>query len=269
MRRGPLGAALIALVTTTAAAPAAGPQPWTPAGKWNVEYADQKCLASRSFSSGERSLTIAIAPPPASKRARLWVLQPANQPRLDDAQIITGGVPLPERGMWLRGVSANGQRVFEAGLAQPDYARLLSTGSLQIRASKIAAEITLSKLAEVQRLLDDCNASLLKDWGFPADLQQNIRELEDTKTGGFIRASDYPADARDRDESGTVEYMLRVGTNGRVKDCRILQSSGSSSLDAKTCQVMRLRARFTPAQDLSGKAVEFPIVSNLTWVLVP
>jgi protein TonB len=49
---------------------------------------------------------------------------------------------------------------------------------------------------------------------------------------------------------------LVVGVDGRVKACEIIGSSGSRSLDRKTCEIMSERARFTPAMDAQGKPIE-------------
>jgi protein TonB len=58
-----------------------------------------------------------------------------------------------------------------------------------------------------------------------------------------------------------------VGTNGRVTNCTITSSSGSSSLDSATCRIMKDRARFTPAHDSSGNPTTDSVSSRIRWVL--
>jgi len=83
----------------------------------------------------------------------------------------------------------------------------------------------------------------------------------------YISDADYPAAAIRAGEQGTVRFRLWIGPNGLVSDCRIEASSGSASLDEATCRIMRARARFTPAHDANGKAVEDTIASRIRWVL--
>lgn len=66
---------------------------------------------------------------------------------------------------------------------------------------------------------------------------------------------DYPADAQRNGEEGTVQAELSIDRHGAVAGCRILRSSGHASLDSATCNILRRRARFSPARDVNGDAV--------------
>jgi periplasmic protein TonB len=63
---------------------------------------------------------------------------------------------------------------------------------------------------------------------------------------------DYPASAQAAGAEGTVRAELTIGPDGRVVSCDITQSSGNSSLDQATCNILRRRAKFTPARDSNG-----------------
>jgi len=80
---------------------------------------------------------------------------------------------------------------------------------------------------------------------------------------------DYPAAALRGGEQGTVLYRLEIGPDGRVSNCTIRSSSGSAALDTRTCQVVRRRARFTPARDSEGNAVPDRRDGEVTWRLPP
>jgi len=78
---------------------------------------------------------------------------------------------------------------------------------------------------------------------------------------------EYPADAlRDRAQ-GLVRVNLRIGTNGRVKGCKVIKSSGHRSLDLATCRNLQVRARFKPATDDAGNAVEDDYEYEMNWRL--
>lgn len=85
----------------------------------------------------------------------------------------------------------------------------------------------------------------------------------------LISADDYPADARQAGVQGTTGFKLVVGPDGRVTDCTILQSSGSASLDAASCRLMRSRARFEPARDKDGRPTSDVVTTRIAWRLPP
>jgi protein TonB len=63
---------------------------------------------------------------------------------------------------------------------------------------------------------------------------------------------DYPASAQASGAEGTVQATITIGTDGRVVGCNVTRSSGNSSLDSATCNIIRRRAKYTPARDSNG-----------------
>jgi len=80
---------------------------------------------------------------------------------------------------------------------------------------------------------------------------------------------DYPAAAVAAREQGEVAFALDIGANGRVTDCTVTRSSGSSALDDTTCRLIRSRARFTPALDATGATVSDHLAGKIIWRLPP
>jgi protein TonB len=83
----------------------------------------------------------------------------------------------------------------------------------------------------------------------------------------YVSNDDYPQAAIRAEEQGTTRFRLTVGTDGRVSNCEITGSSGSSSLDRTTCDLMRRRARFTPAKDQAGNPIGDTHSASIRWVL--
>ena len=81
----------------------------------------------------------------------------------------------------------------------------------------------------------------------------------------YVSNDDYPASALRNEEQGTTGFRLTVGPDGRVSNCVVTSSSGSSALDAATCRIMRSRARFTPARDNTGASTADTVNSRITW----
>ncbi len=82
-----------------------------------------------------------------------------------------------------------------------------------------------------------------------------------------IVSGDYPEAAARAGATGTTRYELAIGSDGAVTDCRIMGSSGSDLLDARTCELMRSRARFQPALGADGVPVAGKAISGMVWKL--
>jgi periplasmic protein TonB len=73
---------------------------------------------------------------------------------------------------------------------------------------------------------------------------------------------DYPA-AGDG-VRGVVSVVLTIDPGGRVVSCGIQQSS-SNELSRATCNILRRRARFTPATDALGNPVIGTVKAQVDW----
>lgn len=98
-----------------------------------------------------------------------------------------------------------------------------------------------------------------------------IREIKPARAkanlASYVSDEDYPTNAARNEEQGTTRFRLAVGPDGRVKDCTVTSSSGSSALDSTTCRLMRQRARFQPATGSDGKPTSDTVASAIRWVL--
>ncbi len=83
----------------------------------------------------------------------------------------------------------------------------------------------------------------------------------------YFSASDYPQDAARREETGTTGVRLSIGTDGRVTNCTVTRSSGSTSLDNAACRILRSRARYTPARLSNGEPTTDTATGSITWRL--
>jgi protein TonB len=72
----------------------------------------------------------------------------------------------------------------------------------------------------------------------------------------LFSTDDYPPEAQAKGWEGAVVVDLIIRADGRPRSCHIVRSSGHQVLDVATCEIMIKRARFTPARDSNGRAVE-------------
>lgn len=83
----------------------------------------------------------------------------------------------------------------------------------------------------------------------------------------WVLHTDYPADAIKAREAGTVGVRLGVDAAGRVSSCTVTQSAKSAALDAASCKLLVVRARFSPARGNAGKAVASTFEAKFQWVI--
>lgn len=68
----------------------------------------------------------------------------------------------------------------------------------------------------------------------------------------LFSGDDYPPSAADAGATGTAQATLTIGADGRVTGCNLTRSTGNGALDAATCNILRRRAKFSPARDSNG-----------------
>lgn len=81
---------------------------------------------------------------------------------------------------------------------------------------------------------------------------------------GLISPDDYPPEALDRNEQGDVGVLIRVSPIGAITEC-IIEKSASPTLDARTCELIRQRAKLKPPRGPHGKAIASELRSHITW----
>jgi protein TonB len=83
---------------------------------------------------------------------------------------------------------------------------------------------------------------------------------------GLFSTEDYPASALASGATGTAQAQLTIGTDGRVVGCSLVRSTGNGALDAATCNILRRRAKFTPARDSNGNATTDTVMTpTIRW----
>ena len=82
---------------------------------------------------------------------------------------------------------------------------------------------------------------------------------------GALSDADYKRSGVPKGAGGTVVIAFRVRSDGGVDRCSVVRSSGYAVIDAATCRLVQQRFRFRPAQDASGRAVDYTLRTDFTW----
>ena len=88
------------------------------------------------------------------------------------------------------------------------------------------------------------------------------------KNGEFI-STHYPQGAFKRGEQGRVAFRLVIETDGSLGTCDVTESSGFSTLDHETCELLLRYGRFQPVRTEEGRAVRKAQDGFIVWRLPP
>ncbi len=91
------------------------------------------------------------------------------------------------------------------------------------------------------------------------------RATPQTDPSQWFGKEDYPADALRAQAEGPVGFALAIDIDGRVASCTVLASSGSASLDQRTCTILTDRARFVAASRKNRKPSPDRWTGTVDW----
>lgn len=259
---------------------AAAAEPKQPTGKWTVETLSNECLLVRPYGSPKKPLFLALSQAPMGGGFHFTVLYGSRWTALKSgiAQIsFDNEAPIE---------AAYGARLLRSTSKQIEVDTLRSvvidTEEESERIGKNAGSVSFAIRGEFtgtfalpehdQALaaLNDCATALGVRWGYPIAEQQRLAKSANHPGGlqSLFSADDYPQRAVMFGERGRARIRIKVTDKGETSDCAVLASTGSPDLDRATCDVIRRKARFSPALDHDGKPIRSVVVTTVYWILM-
>lgn len=238
-----------------------------PAGKWTIAYEERQCIASRDFGEagaptmfvlrpylGSTEEQIVLILPPSADRTKrrgkgTVVLHPSG--RRFPMQYASG--PVSEN---RRGINVD---IDNAGIRD----QMAAVTELSIEGDKRAVTLQMAGFASVARALKTCEDDLLRSWG--ADPAAMTVLAPNAPVATWFSRDSYPRAALQARETGHVIAMVTVNARGLPLACRTVATSGSATLDAGTCAIIRSRARYPHAA--SGAQGARYAVASVRWSL--
>lgn len=268
-------------VVSSAAAPAAAQD----AAGWQYAESAESCRAYRSFSAGEASTVLQLRSfgPGSAVEATVAGPQVPREPNavrmvelgwdgggFEEHQVgilgTLGGTPSVSLLTAHRPVSAFAFYFSEMAVA---VSRLDPTAqSMQLRVvGNAPRELQIGSLEEPLRWLADCEAGLMEKWGWGRDYYQRVVTAPGMRDPQrwFYKAIVYPAVPNLNRVSSFLQLRLKVDAAGRVAECVVQSSPGSSQFGEKNCTGLRRQARFNPALDAQGRPVESYVQMSITF----
>jgi periplasmic protein TonB len=83
----------------------------------------------------------------------------------------------------------------------------------------------------------------------------------------WITNDDYPPEAIREEKQGVSGIAWTINEQGRVENCHVVSSSGSSELDDTACKLVTRRGKYAPAKDQNGNPIKQTASIRFRWVL--
>jgi TonB family protein len=145
--------------------------------------------------------------------------------------------------------------------------QISSVNSLTITVGDTAFQLNLGAMRRPIDALDQCINRLIQSWGYDPIEQASLSKPPQPANypGNWVTTNDYPGEALRARMAGIVWFRLDLDTQGHVAACHIQTSTAAPILQAATCDLVKSRARFTPAQDAGGKTVHAYYLNKVRW----
>jgi TonB family protein len=243
-----------------------------PPGQWVIDYGDTRCaLARRAGGAGSLILILDTYLGGAQPQLILLAEDPDNLPRRTPATVT---ITLSPSNHSVRASISERRLRRGSTLIMPDLGNDFAeqfgrSDRISINSGdRTIFDLALPNAGEGVTALNACNDDLLRHWGINPSERLALQRLPTADTSvGWITSTDYPPGAFGRGEQGTTVLRIAVRPDGRAAECTVVSSSGSTDLDAQSCQLTLQRGRFIPALDANGRATAASMIYRIVWRL--
>lgn len=243
------------------------PTSFEPAGPWTVEVSEGICLVGRTYGSGSLQLTVGFrqAPNADDFQIGLWISDPSQKGSRGMAQLRLDQLAPIEAGYKRGPVAIKGMQLIWIDTKRPELAALPMAKQLEIAAGSFQAKFGLRNVEGALKALEDCERDLLVSWGMDRAILASIASPPRADISSFFGVRDYPRDAIAMRKQGTAGIRFWVSTDGTIGDCKVVASSGTSLLDARSCALLTRRGKFEPARTKDGVPVRSISFARIRW----
>lgn len=255
---------LIVAVLAGALASSAGLGQPSSGTQWSLN--SKSCILWRTYGNGKASTRLGIKPSLTGDSTRIF--------------IIYRGTDTPNR--WVKGsflidnapalpidfidFPTREGRFVKIELAPATMATAVKSTSWIVRGERLREfQFELDGLASAIPGLERCVAEQLARLGLDENSQARIAEPPKTDLLKYFSSGDYPVLAAELGLSGRTQVRLLVGSDGKVLDCYVRESSGNAVLDHVTCETFQRDVEFTPAADASGNHLASVTSVTVAW----
>lgn len=274
----------------------------SPAGAWNMDYAEDSCRLARVFGEGEDRvafylerygpgdrLHMLVAGKPLGKSSRSETRVQFGiedtpyeyEPTLGDfgtfspALIFSGAYPSAQKAK-IALTEKKGKDEYEEFVDPRIFAHDVTEDQLAAiewvafeRRGGRRLVLELPQFAQAMKALETCTEELVSHWNIDVEAHRSLTRLPipENSPGSWLRAEDYPVGLLSKGAQGIVHFRLDVDATGKVTGCHIQRSTRPEGFDKVVCEKISQRAKFEPALDRGGKAIASFYRSTVRFML--
>ena len=241
-----------------------------PTSNWTVDYGDAQCAAVRSFNTASDPVGFGIIPSINGKTYKLIVSVQRKGPVFAEEKNGTVDFGRGKIISWLLhfGRKDLNQSNYEFHISANELEQARSATSIRLGPDNgDKYELALSEMPALMDALSKCTADLQQYWNYSQGAAVPLAQLAKGDLRSIFNGGDYPSEALFRSQGGTAQYQLLIDEKGAVAGCDLIIQSGVPIIDAMGCQVIKERAKFTPAIDKNGKGVRSVVTTpTIVWM---
>ena len=246
---------------------AASTTTYSPVGKWTLDYQQDLCMLTRTYSAGGATVSLGFRQAPGDAQTEAIVLfadHPDDQLRRS-VVVMGSGAPTKTLGNSVSQRLPGGrQRLLRFITGRDAVAALASETSLTIdEGGQPAITFALGKPVAPLRALATCESDQMRSWG--VDVAQMAVPAK--PIGDVAKWFAFPLEAAMNRQGGDTTVRWMIDTHGAVTDCIVVRSNGNVLLDAAACKQITRRGRYEPAIGKDGKPMPWMETRHLIWSL--
>lgn len=262
-----------------------------PTSKWWLNYTDNNCVVHRSFGSGDGAIVMRMS---RSAPASGFQLSLIGKPLRSSAAVVDlpvhfeAGQPAATTAI----LFGNAGKVGDTPMVALVTARLdnlhgdaypqdqqppavtpeqeAAVTALTFRApNRKWYRLQTGSMKGIMAAMRTCTDKVVESWGYSPAVQNSLTRpaLPTVSPNKWLGSFDYPQSMLFSGSMAIVDFRLDIAETGNVSGCSITGSTLPKEAATTTCDLLRRRAKFTPAQDAEGKPVKSYFVSSVRWVI--
>jgi outer membrane biosynthesis protein TonB len=184
---------------------------------------------------------------------------------------VDGGPPV-EVSMLTQSTQRARRRVYSMNMPTAQFDMVRRASELSVQTEGLDERFSLGQMTQLLKIVDDCVADLRRVYNVsdPATGEASPLPRRAKSNLAYLISNDgYPRDALEREQDGTVKFVLLIDETGRVADCMVAGTSGAAARDAQSCAILDTGAKFEPAIGPDGKPAKDAVTARIVWSTVP
>lgn len=263
-----------------------------PSSNWVIDYANEACHLSRTFSNGDKDFTLKISRfKPNLSFELLLISKYLKRASTTKPVTIKFGTQFDEQEFNFK----NGDTLFKDNQKIPTIiirSSILIRNPTEQEIKNKKIQITAEDEDKVDKItikarhvkdiilqtktmkgafaaLRKCTDSLVTSWGYDAEEQNKLNRsvMPANNPSQWIKPEDYPEQQLIKRDIAVIQYRLDVDENGSAIDCVIQRSIGGEAFDRAVCQNIMSRAKFEPALDANNKPIKSYYISKVIFAI--